>query len=282
LYTSYLQVLGRLHEPSAHATKRLYPPPPVAATFAAGFTAGTIQSLAAAPLDALQVRFHTSDMLEGHYKSMWEYGLYKLNDIGVKGVFSGWTLSFLKDSFGYGVFFATFEYVKQQSYYAFLTRYYGSLHPEARIRRYESSSIDEDAPPIIRPHYTVEPAFIFMAGIAASVAQQLVQHPLTLIQNIHYERLESLDYITKLEHTRTSMLKHYYDAYEKTFEQCARQAIRAGGWRRWLYKNFFFHTIRQVPSTSAGLLVFEVVRRKYGKEAEATKIEKDGYDILLT
>ena len=42
------------------------------------------------------------------------------------------------------------------------------------------------------------------------------------------------------------------------------------------------NTIKQVPSTSAGLVVFELVRRRYGNEAEAVKIKKDGYDILLT
>lgn len=42
------------------------------------------------------------------------------------------------------------------------------------------------------------------------------------------------------------------------------------------------NTIKQVPSTSAGLVIFELVRRRYGSEAEAVKIKKDGYDILLT
>ena len=42
------------------------------------------------------------------------------------------------------------------------------------------------------------------------------------------------------------------------------------------------NTIKQVPSTSAGLVIFELVRRRYSSEAEAVKIKKDGYDILLT
>jgi hypothetical protein len=40
-------------------------------------------------------------------------------------------------------------------------------------------------------------------------------------------------------------------------------------------------TLRQVPSTSAGLIVFEIVRRKYSLDEEAVRIRKDGYDILL-
>ena len=41
------------------------------------------------------------------------------------------------------------------------------------------------------------------------------------------------------------------------------------------------NTIRQVPSTSAGLVMFELVRRRYSNEAEAVRIENDGYGILL-
>ena len=57
LYTSYLQILGRLHEGSSHAAKRVYPPPQPIDTFAAGFLAGGIQSVFAAPLDAVHARY---------------------------------------------------------------------------------------------------------------------------------------------------------------------------------------------------------------------------------
>src|SRR2546421_98992 len=95
LYTSYLQFLGALHTPSSYSTKRVYPPAPHDSTFTAGFAAGTVQSVVIAPLDALQVRFKASEMLEGQYQSMWEYGCHKLREIGVRGVFTGWGLSFL-------------------------------------------------------------------------------------------------------------------------------------------------------------------------------------------
>lgn len=71
LYTSYLQALASLHEPSAKSAKRVYPPPDPRHTFTAGFVAGSVQSVVAAPLDALQVRFKTSEMLEGRYQNMW-------------------------------------------------------------------------------------------------------------------------------------------------------------------------------------------------------------------
>ncbi|KAI2813915.1 hypothetical protein CBS63078_10562 [Aspergillus niger] len=126
LYTSYLQVLGALYEPASQGIKRVYPPAPPSSTFAAGLIAGTIQSIVAAPLDALQVRLRASDLLEGPYKSMWHYGRHKLNQIGVRGIFAGWGLSFTRDAFGYAVFFSFFEFVKSQAYYSFLTWYYGS------------------------------------------------------------------------------------------------------------------------------------------------------------
>jgi hypothetical protein len=102
LYTSYLQILGTLHQPSSQSTKRIYPPPSIQATLTAGFAAGAIQSVIAAPLDALQVRFRTSDITEGRYRTLWHYGYRKLNEIGVRGIFAGWSLSLMKDSIGYG------------------------------------------------------------------------------------------------------------------------------------------------------------------------------------
>ncbi|KAF2805318.1 mitochondrial carrier protein-like protein [Mytilinidion resinicola] len=273
LYTAYLQALGSLHEPSSRSAKRIFPPPSFRQTFSAGLIAGGIQSLVAAPLDALQVRFRTADMLEGKYKTMWQYATHKLHDIGLRGIFGGFTLSLLKDSLGAALFFSTFECVKSQAYYSFVTHYYGVYSP---------TSIFLNDRPVIKPHYTVEPAFLLLAGMTASVAQQAIQHPLSELQNVHYGRLESLDYQAHEEMRPKKTMSRYYHAYEKTIEQCQILSRRAGGWRRYLYKNFFMNTIRQVPSTSAGLIIFELVRRKFAFESEEVRIEKDGFDILLT
>lgn len=100
LYTAYLQTLGKLHEPSARPTKRVDPLPPPSKTLAAGFIAGSIQSLMAAPMDALQVRFKATDMMNKKYTTMWQYAYRKTAEIGARGIFAGWTLSFLRDSFG--------------------------------------------------------------------------------------------------------------------------------------------------------------------------------------
>ena len=283
LYTSYLQSLGAIYEPASHSSKQVFPPPPPMATFTAGFLAGTAQSIVAAPLDALQVRFSTREMLEGHYKSMWQYAGDKLRDVGVRGIFAGWTLSFFKDSLGYGVFFSAFEFVKAQGYHAFLKQLYDFPGDSGAIlARADGIESSKNGRPMIKPHYMLEPTFLLLAGVAASVSQQAVQYPLTELQNVHFERLESLDYQCKLQKRRIDVLRLYWSAYEKTFQQCKIQARRFGGWTKWLYKGFWTNSIRQIPSTSAGLIVFEVVRRKYGINTGAARIEKDGYDILLS
>jgi hypothetical protein len=283
LYTSYLQALAVRHEPASLAAKRAYPPPDPANTAMAGAFAGAVQSLVAAPLDALQVRFKTSEMLEGRYKNMWHYAYQKLRTIGPQGVFAGYSLSLVRDTAGCALFFSTFEYVKANMYYGFLTRWYGSLDASTLFGlQKKNTEFFSGARPVIKPHYMMEPTFLLLAGVGASIAQQLMAHPISRIQDVHYQRLESLDYAAQLENRKRSMFRLYMHAYEETQAQCVMQAKKVGGMRAWLYSGYLWHTIRSTPSTAAGLIVFEIVRRKYADSSEAVKIEKDGYDILLT
>ncbi|KAL3478022.1 mitochondrial carrier domain-containing protein [Aspergillus californicus] len=281
LYTSYLQVLGSLYEPVSQGVRRIYPPASPVDTFTAGLVAGSIQSVVAAPLDALQVRLKTNDIIEGRYQTMWHYGRQKLKQIGMRGIFAGWSLSFMRDASGSAVFFSIFEYIKSQAYYSFLTRYYGSLDPH-RGSYLQSSQISDRGVPLITPHYALEPCFLMGAGMFASVAQQMIQHPLNAVQNIHVARLEYLDHQTTLGPSNKQMLRIYYSAYQETYKRCKRKAARAGGWVRWLYRGIWGTALRQVPSTSAGLVIFELVRRKHANMADATYIRRDGYDILLS
>ena len=299
LYTSYLQVLSSIHGPTLQASKRIYPPPTPGLTFTAGFAAGALQSVVAAPLDALQARFRTSDLLEaeagGPFRSVWQYGRDKLREIGPRGIFSGWSLSFLKDSFGSGLFFCLFETVKAQGYYAFVKYYYGSLQPQLveKLSHTRLGGVSSEGLPQIRPHYALEPCFLMLGGITASVGQQLVLHPLGQVQAVYYKRLEHLDQqLTRPssssknprhQHATTRQLMTYrWEAYRETLRRCERKARRVGGWRAWLFRGFLGATVRQVPSTSAGLVIFELVRRKYGAEVEAVHIREDGYEIVLT
>ena len=286
LYTSYLQILGALYEPSSQPTKTVFSPPAPTATFTAGLAAGGLQSLVAAPLDALQARFDTRDRYCEN-KTMWGYGKGKLQDIGVRGIFAGWGLSLLKDSFGSGIFFATFEYVKAQCYYSFIRTYYGSLEPwtvTLLAKRRGTGNAEQHKIPTIKPHYALEPAFLMLAGVAASVAQQGIIYPLSKVQTVHYERLEAVDeQAAKLQRKsqKGKMLEAYYRAYQETWNQCRLQAMHNGSLRHWFFSGFWWNTIKQVPSTSAGLVIFELVRRKYGL-GEEVRISADGYDILLT
>ena len=283
LYTSYLQTLSALHGVSYQAVQRDYPPPSYAHAFTAGFVAGSAQSVIAAPLDALQVRFSSNLLLCGKYPDMWRYAYHKLDEIGARGVLAGLSLSLVKDSFGFAAFFSTFEYVKAQVFYGFVTRYYGNLAGiELEGTHLRHGAKTESGRPTIKPHLAVEPTFLLLAGFSATIVQQLIQYPLSLVQESHYGRLESLDLQARTRPSTFSTLRIYRDAYNETLRQCSMLAKRAGGWRHWFYKGFFGTTLRQVPSTSAGLVVFELVRRLYADASEEVRIEKDGYDILLT
>jgi hypothetical protein len=299
LYTSYLQILGRLHEESGKASRRVYPPPPPTATFTAGLMAGALQSVVAAPLDALQARYDHRDMMpaggKGRPRSMWSFGSEKLREIGLRGIFAGWGLSLAKDGLGNAIFFSAFEYVKAQGYYRFVTWYYGGLADDIvdvlAMKRPAHDHKDAEKT-IIRPHYAIEPMFLFLAGTSASLAQQVLLHPLTHFQVKHWDHLEELDAkAARLRAAESSkggrsrqwrMMRAYYHAYQESLAVCQAEAKAEGlGLARWLYRGFWWNSIRQVPSTSAGLIIFELIRRKYGFGMEEVRITKDGYDILL-
>lgn len=246
----------------------MFPPPSVRDTFFAGAAAGAIQSVVAAPIDVLQFRFRTSDILSGKYKNMWQYGFEKVQEIGLRGTFAGWGLSLVKDTFGYGIFFATFEYVKAQSYYAFVTRYYGNLQAWTIGGSPRQERVGESGIPTIKPHYAIEPVFLLFAGVSASVLQQLINHPLSIIQEVHHSGLDERPQAVS------------WATYKKTFKECSSRV--AEGWRTYLYKGFFWDTLRQIPSTSAGLVIFELVRRRYADASEAMRIQRDGYEIVLS
>lgn len=277
LYTSYLQILGSLHPPSAESTKRVFPPPPPSAAFTAGFAAGSIQSLVAAPFDAISVRFEKEEVLQSNHRNMWSYARQKLSSIGLRGVFAGWSLSLVKDSVGSGVFFMTFEYVKAQLFYRFLAWWYS--YPSQGNSRKKSR---------ITPHYALSPLFLLAAGAGASVAQQLIQHPLNTLQTLHYENLAAVDTATRASKTRRDILRAYARAYRRTWKTSRVLAMREFGRRnnlamlRWAYQGFWWSTIRQVPSTSAGLIIFELVRRKYGDGDEmGLLVHGNGCDIYV-
>lgn len=188
----------------------------------------------------------------------------------------------LKDSFGYGCFFATFEYVKAQGYYAFVKSYYGGLSPYRHGPILPPKTRNQEGTILIKPHYAIEPTFLMLAGISATIAQQFITYPVSLVQSIHYGSMARLHFPALNHRPRLQPRHNFFKSYAKTFGRFWVLAKSMGGWRRWLWKGFFLNTIKQVPSTSAGLVIFELVRRRYGTETQALSIEENGFKILLT
>lgn len=270
-----------MHHPSSQSLKRVYPPPPVSSTLAAGFAAGAIQSVVAAPLDALQIRFRTSDVLDGKYKSMWQYGRRKLQEIGLRSAFAGWRLSLVKDSLGSAVFFATFEFVKAQSCYEFVSWYYGNMKLSGGSVHGAESRDQDQTNTVIKPHFAIGPAFLMQAGLSASLVQQVIQYPITVIQQNHHNCLSRHERSARASSEVLAPDAAKHGAYGRTYKRCVVYARRFGGWRRWLYRGFWQISLKQIPSTSAGLIVFELVRRRYAIDTEVVKIRRGNYDILL-
>ena len=103
----------------------------------------------------------------------------------------------------------------------------------------------------------------------AAVSVQAVHYPIGKIQKLHLMRLEALDEINKTRPptSRYSMWKLYSKTYLHTFQQVAKLVARdGGGWWRWLYKGFVRATVTTMPSTSIGLVVFEIMRIRYAVE----------------
>ncbi|KAK9467558.1 mitochondrial carrier domain-containing protein [Lipomyces arxii] len=236
-------------------------------TMAAGFIAGGAQSLAAAPIDAIFTRFSVSELLEDSlrdsdqtHKSLWRYGWEKLGSIGLRGVFAGYSLSFAKEATGFAVFFSTFEAVKQWSYKRLVTEY-GAPLPKYVDR---DSNPDKHASIREKPSAALYPASILGAGAAASVALQIVQHPLTRIQAVQLTILEAMDFAGS-RHFR----EDYIEAYRRTFHQIKSQkTLSRHSWLSWLYRGLGRSVIVTVPSTSIGLFVFEIMRVRFMEEVE--------------
>ena len=154
-------------------------------------------------------------------------------------------MSLFRDALGAGVFFTTFETVKSQAFYEFVSIYYGSW---TQLSAQQQQSITTQnalyGPAEIRPHFMVEPSFLLLAGVAATVSQALVQHPHSKIQELHYGRLAWIDAhdYHKPGERKTKALRLYAEAYRKTFKQCLVMARRSGGLRRYLYNGFLITT----------------------------------------
>jgi hypothetical protein len=233
-------------------------------TMTAGAIAGAMQSLAAAPLDAIVTRSSLSEILETADQSLWQYGWQKLKSIGPAGVFAGYSLSFTKEAASYALYFSFFEAVKGAWYRFFVRHWYG----------------DQRDPTSKKPGRIVFPSFVLLAGSLAAIGLQLVQFPLGKLQKIHWIRIEKIDFNAIRAHGEQQAWKVYWETYPKTFHQINKLRIRdaGGSWLRWLYGGFARSTLVSMPSTSIGLLVFEIMRLRYADDV--VPVGNDDYEFL--
>ncbi|KAI9492997.1 mitochondrial carrier domain-containing protein [Zychaea mexicana] len=276
LYTTYIASLPMFHPASSFQLHRPFPPPPFSSVFMAGCLAGAMQSIVAAPLDSVKIRFEVSDLMEGKHRSMYQFAKSTLKELGIASAYRGFSLTLVRDSLSCGLFFATFEWVKQQGYYYFLDEMYGlqvdsrkTLHQLEGMHRHHgekdishSISTEKSANPSNiatkeRPPLMLEPIFVILAGAAAAVAYQIIEHPLSKIHSIFYIEEGQSEFTHKDKRESVRVL------YRKTWEQCKLQVrMHGGSWRKFMYQEFGSTVIKVVPATSIGFLVFELVKRE--------------------
>ncbi|RGB30026.1 mitochondrial carrier domain-containing protein [Rhizophagus diaphanus] len=240
LFTTYITVLSQFSGTSSFFESdynhSLHSPPPFSIVFTSGAIAGAAQSLVAAPLDSLKVRFEVNDLLEGKHKSMFDFAKTTWKELGVASIYRGIGLTLVKDSLSCGLFFGVFEFVKQQCYNAFI---------EGMVDYRETS----------KKSLLIEPAFVLAAGGMAAISYHFVDYPLDKIRNIFLIEEAQSEY----QHEQKPRL------YKDTWEQC-KLRIKRKGLIKFLYSDFGATVIRAVPATSVGFLVFELMKRKFDRE----------------
>ena len=122
--------------------------------------------------------------------NLWVYGFEKLREIGLVGCFGGFGLVAVKETLGFGVYFSTYEYLKD----VFKRKEY-----------FEESS------------KWFKGSFMLAAGTVAAFFLQVIQYPLGKVQKIHQERLEMLD-ISSRNQFKGHYFRIYRNAYWNTFK----------------------------------------------------------------
>ena len=228
-------------------------------SFRAGFIAGAVSSIAASPIDALYSRSSYAELVDSNVKDqgLYKYAWGKLKSIGIVGIFAGFWLNLVKESFGFGSYFAVFEVVKSKGYSS--TK--GVIDWFDRVRGLE---IDPNDVNNRKSAKALQLTFVLFAGASAASALIGIQYPLSKIQKIHLARLEALDIFNETNKIKTSKwFKLYYNSYKQTFDiLCARKLKSGMTWPSFLYKGFTRYTLTSIPATSIGLLVFEITRQK--------------------
>lgn len=249
LYTAYLSALTVMQFASGneHTTFKQ--------AVAAGGIAGAAQAVVATPLDNLATRFNT-DILRNPSLSLWTYSRDTLWNIGPRAAYGGIILNLVKESTSFAVFFGVYETIKGPWFRSYRDWWQspGYFHPEGRKR----SRI-------------LYPSFVLLAGCAAACTIQFINYPLSKVQRLFSIRLQAIDATHKKQssHGLTNLVDQgwrlYAQAYYKTYEQIKKMSANEAGGSllRWLYSGISRYTLVSMPSTSIGLLVFEIMRIRY-------------------
>lgn len=284
LYGSYLTALdyfdGRKAENQETRTRSIDFSFSAVDTWKAGLIAGAVQSLAAAPVDAIFTRLTMAEVMNGKHQNLWSFGWNKLKEIGPVGVFAGYGFSLIKESLGFAFYFSTFELVKTRGYnltyqmisgyrklkhrlrdkFSFLTFSQGQQETDAKLLRLEETRLTK----------ILKSSFILFAGASAAFSLLAVQYPLTKIQKVHLGRLEALDiYNSSLHKRENRFFKVYWNSYIDTFRHCLKMQRKSTlPWYRFWYKGFTRNALTTIPATSVGLLVFEIMRTRLAENFE--------------
>lgn len=237
----------------------------------AGLIAGAAQSLAAAPVDAIYTRLSAAEMLNGNHQNLWVYGLKKLKEIGLVGVFAGYGFSLIKESLGFAFYFSTFELVKTKGYnltYKMIRSYRlikSSFRKKLAFIMNKPPLIDEKLMKLAETKLTkiLKSSFILLAGASAALTLITVQYPLSKVQKVHLSRLEALDVYNAYHETSRPFVKLYYNSYIDTYHHIMKMKAKSKlPWFQFAYKGFVRNALTTIPATSIGLLVFEIMRTK--------------------
>ncbi|CAH00067.1 uncharacterized protein KLLA0_E22749g [Kluyveromyces lactis] len=271
----------------------------------AGFLAGAAQAIVSAPIDAIYTRANIDELLSSakKYDNLWLYSRDKIREIGLIGCFGGFGLSFIRESFGFALYFTTFEMIRgpiRQLMLDFIKNY-RELKYTVQNTRLSDIFFDEDGnkietkkPRLISPKEEMwySRVFIFIGGVTAAFVLQSVQFPFLKLQKIHVSRLEAYDiYLKNLPSTSSTTIGNipntkiripkgssrfhiYYNSYLDTFEhvfffmkRSKRETIA------WLYKGFTRNTLAIIPGTTAGLLLLDYMRSQLRSPEEYKRLQ---------
>lgn len=237
--------------------------------FKTGCVAGIAQAIVTTPIDAIYVRSRTNALLSHGYlndknngiANLWIYGWNKWKQLGIVGCYAGFNLTVIKEMLGFGCYFSIFEKMKSQLS--------NNFNYSRGNRDHNDNHIEQ-----IRNKKWKQSFITFISGVTAAFTLQCIQFPISRIQKIHYQQLEILDLlalpktVSTTTHNPYSQLLSVSHIYWHSYINTLRYVKRKHGSNNilqlisYLYKGFVKNTMAIIPSTTAGLIVLDYVRRK--------------------